>query len=328
MDREKGRTKVVAIIPAFNEGKTISRVLEVIASYPGFDDVLVVDDGSTDDTALMASRFPVRVIRNAENLGKGRAMEKGVAATNASILFFCDADMHGFTHEMLETIVRPVLEGESEMVIAMRNWRMYYAGFVLSIIPILGGQRALTRELWNRVPSEYKERFMIETALNFYARYWGNGFQYKVCSGLTQTIKEEKYGFWKGFRARILMSAEVVFAQIRLQLSAVPPNLRTGRVALRNTAVALGGTLIGALTLIASYRGPVAFVREMFAKELRQDPDAPFVQLLLYLASNLGAELIALIGISLISLNILVVVLNFPKLRYLGYKPAPAQRVG
>lgn len=327
MDREKGRTKVVAIIPAFNEGKTISGVLEVISKYPGFDDVLVVDDGSTDDTAQIASRFPVRVIRNTKNLGKGRAMEKGVTATDASILFFCDADMHGFTHAMLDDIVRPVIEGESEMVIAMRNWRMYYVGFVLSIIPILGGQRALTRELWNQVPLEYKERFMIETALNFYARYWGNGFQYKVCIGLTQMIKEEKYGFWPGLKSRIRMSAEIVFAQIRLQLSSVPPNLRTGRVAMRNCAVALGGALFGTLILIAVYRGPAVFVREMFSKELREDPDAPFVQLLLYLASNLGVELIAVMGMTLITLNILVVVLNFPKLRFLAYRPAPVQRV-
>lgn len=328
MDRKKGHAKVSAIIPAFNEAETIRGVLEVISRYPGFDDIIVVDDGSSDETAKVAAGFPVRVIRSEVNLGKGRAMEIGVAATDADILFFCDADMHGFTEAMLSDIVDPVRRGESEMVIAMRNWRMYYAGFILSIIPILGGQRALTRSLWNKVPSEYKERFMIETALNFYARYWGNGFQYKVYAGLTQTIKEQKYGFWKGFASRIRMSAEVVFAEIRLQMSAVPTNLRTGRVALGNTAVALGGTFIGALTLIASYRGPVAFVREMFAKELREDPDGPLVQLLLYLASNLGAELIALIGVSLISINIFVVVLNFPNLRYLAYRPAPAQRVG
>ena len=136
-------------------------------------------------------------------------MQSGVDAADAEIIFFATPICVDSPHAMLDDILRPVLAGETDMVIAMRNWRMYYAGFVLSILPILGGQQALTRAS-GKVPHKYRERFMVETALNFYARYWGNGFQYKVVAGLKQTIKEKKYGLWKdcahacAWRAKLL----------------------------------------------------------------------------------------------------------------------------
>jgi glycosyltransferase involved in cell wall biosynthesis len=324
----KQKPKVVAIVAAYNEAGNIHRVLSALTAYPGFDEVIVVDDGSDDGTRAVARSFPVRLIRHETNQGKGKAMTTGVGASDADILFFCDADMYGITNEMLKNILQPIIDGESEMVIAMRNWRMYYVESVLSIIPILGGQRALTRDLWEKVPHEYKERFMIETALNFYARYWGNGFQYRVAPGLKQVIKEKKYGLWKGLRARVRMSMEVAFALARLQLLEVPQTLKAGRAALRNAIAGIAGSTLGALILIASYRGPVVFVRELFAKELREDPDAPFVHLLMHIGSNVGADIIAFVGASIIVLNVFAIILNLKNLRYLSYRPAPAQRVG
>lgn len=324
-----GKTKrIAAIVAAYNEAGNIHRVLESLTKYGGFDEVIVVDDGSDDGTAAVASLFPVRLIRHGENRGKGQAMATGAAATDADILFFCDADMYGIDDRMLEGILAAVKEGESEMVIAMRNWRMYYVGSIVSVIPMLGGQRALTRGLWEKVPSIYKERFMIEIALNFYARYWGNGFLYRVCPGLRQVPKEWKYGLWRGFARRMIMFGEVFLAQARLQLLNVPQTMKAGRIALRNIIAAGAGAIIGSVIIFASYAGPVSFVREVFAKELAEDPDAPLVQFLLYLGSNIGADLIALLGVILMALNLFVVLINLKDLRLLAYRPAKVVRVG
>mgnify|MGYP000894220748 CR=1 FL=1 len=114
-----GKTKrIAAIVAAYNEAGNIHRVLESLTKYGGFDEVIVVDDGSDDGTAAVASLFPVRLIRHGENRGKGQAMATGAAATDADILFFCDADMYGIDDRMLEGILAAVKEGESEMVIA------------------------------------------------------------------------------------------------------------------------------------------------------------------------------------------------------------------
>lgn len=319
--------KVAAIVPAYNEERDIAGVLRELSSYKGFSEVIVIDDGSTDATAQIAATFPVRVIRHENNRGKGAAMQSGVEASDSEIIFFCDADMRGLSHSLLDAVLAPVLSGETDMVIAMRNWRMYYASFLLTMLPILGGQRALTRALWQKVPHKYRERFMVETALNFYARYWGNGFQYKVVAGLKQTIKEKKYGFWKGLRARFIMSGEVITAQVRLQFAEVPRNVKTGRIAFTSVAGALSGALLGAIILFASYTGPAIFVRELFAKELLEDPDAPFINLLLHLTSNMGVDLIAYLGVTLMAVNIFFALLNLKNLRYLAYRPSPIQRI-
>lgn len=324
----KENAKITAIIPAYNEERDIAGVLRQLSWYPGFTEVIVVDDGSSDATAQIAATFPVRVIRHEVNRGKGAAMQTGVAASESNVIFFCDADMRGLSHEMLDAVLAPVLHGETDMVIAMRNWRMYYASFLLSMIPILGGQRALTRDLWIKVPEKYRERFMVETALNFYARYWGNGFQYTVVPGLKQTIKEKKYGLLKGFRARILMVGEVALAQMRLQFAEVPRNLKTGRIAFTNMVGALSGALLGSIILFASYTGPAGFVRDLFAKEILEDPDTPFINLLLYLATNMSIDLIAYLGMTLVVLNAGFALLNLRKLHYLAYKASPVRRIG
>lgn len=327
MDGEKNAKRVAAIVPAFNEERDIAGVLRELSSYDGFQEVIVVDDGSSDATAQIAATFPIRLIRHDKNRGKGAAMQSGVGASDAEIIFFCDADMRGLSHAMLDDILRPVLAGETDMVIAMRNWRMYYAGFILSIIPILGGQRALTRALWQKVPHKYRERFMVETALNFYARYWGNGYQYKVVHGLKQTIKEKKHGLWKGLRARMRMAGEVLVAQIRLQFAEVPRSVRTGRIAFTTMIWSLSGALLGAVILFASYTGPAIFVRELFAKELAEDPDAPFINFLLYLTTNMSVDLIAFLGVVIIAPNVFFALLNLKNLRYLAYTLSPVQRI-
>jgi len=327
MDGARNAKKVAAVVPAFNEERDVAGVLRELSSYTGFSEVIFVDDGSHDATAQIASTFPVRVIRHETNRGKGAAMQSGVAAADADVIFFCDADMRGLSHAMLDSVLAPVLAGETDMVIAMRNWRMYYASFLLSMLPILGGQRALSRELWNKVPHKYRERFMVETALNFYARYWGNGFRYTVVPGLKQTIKERKYGFWKGLRARMVMSGEVLLAQVRLQFAEVPHSIRTGRIAFTSVVGALSGALLGAVIIFASYTGPALFIRELFAKELLEDPNAPLINFLLYLATNMGVDLIAYLGVSLVIVNVFFALLNLKNLRFLAYRPSPIQRI-
>lgn len=219
------RSKVVAVVAAYNEAPRISQVLEVLTSYPGFDAVIVVDDGSTDGTADVAARYGVLLLRQ-ENKGKGAAMELGVQASEADVIFFCDADVCGLTHRIIEQTLKPVLTGKLDMMIAMRNRTIYFVRLILRGIPLLGGERAVRREFWDGVPARYKDRFMIEAALNFYA-HLGTGYGYKVFPGLTQTIKEKKYGVLHGIIARFKMIFDVIKAQVLLRFHNREINIRS-----------------------------------------------------------------------------------------------------
>lgn len=215
-----GYPKIVAIIPAYNEGPRIQHVIEVLASHPVFDEVYVVDDGSADDTYVRAMETmtdckKIRVIRQ-QNAGKGQAMDYAVRESNPKFIFFADADITELSHETIDQILLPVLAGETSMMIAMRNRSIYTFPFVLKMIALLGGERALTRELWDKIPSEFKDGFKIETALNYYAARDG-GYKYDVFD-IKQTIKEKKYGLIRGLLSRFSMFFEVLKTHVLLRL--------------------------------------------------------------------------------------------------------------
>lgn len=211
--QQKNFPAIAAIIPAYNEGGRIQRVLDVVTTFPGFTDIIVIDDGSTDDTAAVVKEYPVQLVQHQKNYGKGQAMDTGVHATTAPIIFFCDADITGLTHNIIRTIITPVVLGHVDMSIGTRDRFMYFIRSLIRIIPLCEGQRAVRRDIWDLLPSYYKEKFRIEAGLNFFSTQYGKGFTWKVFSGLTQSIKEEKFGFWQGFLRRCSMYADIMTAQ-------------------------------------------------------------------------------------------------------------------
>ena len=84
--------KVSFIIPAKNESATIAVVVEGIHSQHPQAEILVVDDGSSDDTATLASAAGARVIQHPTSLGNGAAVKAGARAAKGEIFVFLDAD--------------------------------------------------------------------------------------------------------------------------------------------------------------------------------------------------------------------------------------------
>jgi len=113
--------RIVAGIPAFNEEETIAKV--VVRSSRRVDKVLVVDDGSSDDTALIAEKLGAVVVRHKRNLGKGAALRTCIhwaKDVDADILVTLDADGQHDPEE-IPSIVDPVLKGEADVVIGSRR---------------------------------------------------------------------------------------------------------------------------------------------------------------------------------------------------------------
>jgi len=90
------------VIPAYNEasriGPTLNRVLEYFGRQSYSWELLIVDDGSQDDTVevvrrLLEPEIPARILANERNLGKGAAVRKGVLAAQGRYVLFSDADL-------------------------------------------------------------------------------------------------------------------------------------------------------------------------------------------------------------------------------------------
>jgi len=116
----KPKKLIVAAIPAFNEERTIAKL--VLEAQKHVDVVLVCDDGSTDSTAEIAERMGADVIRHDKNLGYGAALKTlfGVARElDADVLVTLDGDGQ---HDPCEipSLVEPVLENKADIVLGSR----------------------------------------------------------------------------------------------------------------------------------------------------------------------------------------------------------------
>jgi glycosyltransferase involved in cell wall biosynthesis len=114
--------RCVAIMPALNEGEQIASVIHELRNVDPEIEVIVVDDGSTDDTAAEARRVGAKVIRLPYNLGIGGAVQTGYTYAlehGFDIAFQLDGDGQHDPHQ-LEAIIAPVERGEADVVIGSR----------------------------------------------------------------------------------------------------------------------------------------------------------------------------------------------------------------
>jgi hypothetical protein len=102
------------------------------------------------------------------------------------------------------------------MYVGIRSRRRYWLNRLLKIFPLIGGERALTRDVWEAVPSRYKEQFEIEIALNYSCKRAGLRMGRRVIRGMSQVIKEKKWGLGYGLIRRYFMIQDLLIIGFRL----------------------------------------------------------------------------------------------------------------
>ncbi|HMC38874.1 MAG TPA: glucosyl-3-phosphoglycerate synthase [Acidimicrobiales bacterium] len=117
---KRGR-RVSVCIPARDEAETLGQIVDcirrdLVEAVPVVDEILVMDDGSTDDTAAVAESAGATVRSTLEVLpeypahGKGQAMWKGVHAASGDLIVFCDADIRDFHAGFVLGLAGPLLQ--------------------------------------------------------------------------------------------------------------------------------------------------------------------------------------------------------------------------
>lgn len=204
---------IAVVISAYNEASRIGAVLGPVMAWERPHECIVVDDGSTDGTADIARAYGVTVIRLEENQGKSNAMASGVAATSADVILFLDADLIGLRVEHLEQLVKPVTEGSVDMCIGVRDRGWLITEFSRRFLPLISGDRALKREVWDLIEQTVSPRdraaWKIEMALNYTARAQKRRMGTVYLHGLRHTPKEEKRGLEEGFKSRMATTRDV-----------------------------------------------------------------------------------------------------------------------
>lgn len=131
------------IIPAFNEEDRIGNTIKALKDISCIKSILVVDDGSTDQTADKAAGEGAEVLRLLRNHGKGYALKKGIEKQSGDILLFLDADLEYSAKEALK-LIKPIIEGNADVTIAKFPVNTHKGG--IGIVRVLAdfGVRLLT----------------------------------------------------------------------------------------------------------------------------------------------------------------------------------------
>jgi len=190
---KKMAPKLSIVVPAFNEAGRLSKSLSAILGYltgrGEENELIVVDDGSNDDTASVAEqslkgsgRVLTRVIRYEQNRGKGYAVRTGLLAAGANIALFSDADL---STPITETpkLVEPIINGECDLTFGSRALDR----------SLIGVHQPWRREQGGRV---FNLIVRVATGLPFWDTQCGfKAFRMNVCRPLIEAAQIDRFGF-------------------------------------------------------------------------------------------------------------------------------------
>lgn len=196
---------VSCIVPAYNEAARIGALLDVVVGHERISQVIVVDDGSTDGTGVVAARPGVELISLSPNGGKTAAVRAGAAHADGSHLLLLDADLHGVTRAHLTRLLAPVLGGAADATISLRGnspllWRLIGIDYI-------SGERVLPAPLLKSAlhAQDNLPGFALEVHLN---RWWlRSGLRLSVVRwpNVSSPTKSAKFGLVEGIRRDIAM---------------------------------------------------------------------------------------------------------------------------
>ncbi len=181
------------VVPAYNEGERLGKSLRTIVSYlsnyPAQTELIVVDDGSVDDTAGIArqelahpNNVHTSVISYKSNLGKGRAVRLGLQASRGEIALFTDTDLSTPITEAPK-LIEPISRGECDVAFGSRAIDR----------SLIGVHQSWRREQGGRV---FNLAVRLATGLPFWDTQCGfKAFRMSACRPLIEGATIDRFGF-------------------------------------------------------------------------------------------------------------------------------------
>lgn len=229
---------MTCLIPCYNEQDRIAHVLQVVTQVRGIQQVICIDDGSSDNTATMISRqWPmVQVIRLSQNRGKAAAIQYGLQFVQHELVLLMDADLQELNGVELEKAVSAFGQtAQVDMLILRRIRSPWFVRWYRSDI-LLSGERLLLRHDLEQVLVQPVARYQLEVAINRYMIKHHKLVRWVPWSAMN-TYKVDKLGVLEGSRRELKMYIEIVdyvgFVHMLVQLGSFTRRLKKQKNATR-----------------------------------------------------------------------------------------------
>ncbi|MGB9669101.1 MAG: glycosyltransferase family 2 protein [Anaerolineales bacterium] len=208
-----------AIIPAYNESKGIGQVLDVLEQVILLSEIIIVDDGSTDDTFSIiqshAQREPrIRIIHHEKNKGKGQAVYDAMLEVNTPIVMTLDADLIGLKPEHITQLLEPLYDKKIDMSLGIFRGGKFRTDMSHWLTPWLSGQRALWLSHLQKIYWPAAEGYGLETAITAASQRYHWKTQKVYWYGVSHPPSEEHRGLFKGGYNRTRMYVHIIRAWI------------------------------------------------------------------------------------------------------------------
>lgn len=208
--------KITAIVCAFNEEQTIRGVMDTLFQSPLVDEVIAVDDGSSDGTAQILKAYQdldqVKLFLLAENHGKGYGMALAATSARGEVLLFVDADLVNLSEEHIALMIETFIKEKADMLLGYPV-RGKSLTFSEKLDPFLNltGQRVLYCKDFLQLSHEIATSgYGVETILNDHYREQKKRVRFTVLPGLIHPIKFEKVNLIEALAGYILEGKEIL----------------------------------------------------------------------------------------------------------------------
>jgi polyisoprenyl-phosphate glycosyltransferase len=217
--RQSRKPIISAILPVFNEELNVSDVLDVLHASSILDEIILVDDGSSDKTFDILNQAAkldqrIRVIHHDQNRGKGQAIFSGWAATCAPILLLLDADLKALTPDHIDVLLAPVIDHSADMTLGLFHGGHFSTDLSHRLSPFLTGQRGVRAELLKCISRQAAAGYGFEIALTITAHQHNYRTRVVALKGVWHPSSEfrAERGFWGGLLWKLHMYGQILRA--------------------------------------------------------------------------------------------------------------------
>lgn len=169
--------RVAAIVPVYNEERTVQGVLDALVSSKRINEIIVIDGGSTDNTPVILAKFKnhknpkVKLLRILEPNGKGNAVRDASEGLKCDIVMLFDADLIGLRTDHIDRLLDPVAKDGAAMSIGLRDKQSAIGNMIMPYFPLTGGERAFRAEVFMSIrKSPLILGWGLESVMNDYCK--------------------------------------------------------------------------------------------------------------------------------------------------------------